>query len=49
MIVVFEHARVRRRPYGNYLIFYRIEIDVIAVVHVLHAAQDYESILFPEA
>jgi len=43
-----EQAGVRRRPYGNYLIFYRIGIDIVEVVHVLHGAQDYETILFPE-
>jgi toxin ParE1/3/4 len=44
-----EHTDVRRRPYGNYLIFYRIGIDAVEVVHVLHGVQDYEAILFPEA
>jgi toxin ParE1/3/4 len=43
-----EHAGIRRRPYGDYLIFYRIGTDVIEVVHVLHGAQDYQAILFPE-
>lgn len=43
-----EHSGVRRRVYGNYLIFYRIDADDIAVLHVLHGARDYESILFPE-
>jgi toxin ParE1/3/4 len=44
----YEHTGVRRRPYGNYLIFYRISDDRIEVLHVLHGARDYESILFPE-
>jgi hypothetical protein len=43
-----EHAGVRRRPYGNYLIFYRVGIGIIEVVHILHGAQDYETILFSE-
>jgi toxin ParE1/3/4 len=43
-----EHAGIRRRPYGGYLIFYRIGTDVIEVVHVLHGAQDYQAILCPE-
>lgn len=34
--------------HGSYLIFYRIEAERIVVVHVLHGAVDYESILFPE-
>ena len=38
---------VRRRAYGNYLIFYRVDADRIVVIHVLHGAQDYAAILFP--
>lgn len=39
-----QDTGVRRRPYGNYLLFYRVletHIDV-------NAAQDYEAILFPD-
>jgi plasmid stabilization system protein ParE len=43
-----EHRGVRRRPYRNYLIFYRIAADVVEVLHVFHGAQDYEKILFPD-
>ena len=43
-----ERSGVRRRPYGDYLIFYRIVADTIEVLHVLHGAQDYEAILFPD-
>jgi plasmid stabilization system protein ParE len=43
----YERHGIRRRPYKNYLIFYRIEDDRIVIVHVLHGAQDYESQLFP--
>lgn len=39
---------IRRRPHGDYLIFYRIGDDVVEVLHVLHGARDYEAILFPE-
>jgi toxin ParE1/3/4 len=42
-----EHLGVRRRPFGNYLIFYRIGPDAIEVVHILHGARDYEPLLFP--
>ncbi len=41
----FEHRGLRRRPYRDYLIFYRIEDDRIVVVHILHGAQDYEVLL----
>jgi toxin ParE1/3/4 len=44
----WEDRGVRRRPYGNYLIFYRIAADTVEVLHVLHGARDFEAILFPE-
>jgi toxin ParE1/3/4 len=43
-----EHLGIRRRPFGNYLIFYRVAADAIEVVHILHGARDYEPLLFPE-
>ena len=43
-----EEQGIRRRPYGDYLIFYRIEAETIQVLHILHGAMDYERILFPE-
>ena len=44
----YESYGVRRRVFGNYLIFYRIADDVVEVIHVLHGARDYEPLLFPE-
>jgi toxin ParE1/3/4 len=44
----YEHLGIRRRPFGNYLIFYRVGSDTIEVVHVLHGARDYEPLLLPE-
>jgi toxin ParE1/3/4 len=44
-----EHLGIRGRPFGNYLIFYRIGPDAIGVVHILHGARDYEPLLFPES
>lgn len=43
----YERFGIRRRVYGDYLIFYRIEKDRIEVLHILHGARDYESLLFP--
>ena len=43
----YESYGIRRRPYGNYLIFYEIVEDTVFVIHVLNGAQDYEAILFP--
>ena len=44
----WEERGIRRRPHGDYLIFYRIADDVVEVLHVLHGARDYEAILFPD-
>lgn len=38
---------VRWRPYRDYLIFYRVNEETVEILHVLHAAQDYERILSP--
>lgn len=43
----FESAGVRRRPVGDFLIFYRVT-KRIEVLHILHGARDYEPLLFPE-
>ncbi|QGP80935.1 type II toxin-antitoxin system RelE/ParE family toxin [Sphingobium sp. CAP-1] len=40
----YEAFGVRRRVYGNYLIFYHVEIDRIVIIHILHGAQDYSAI-----
>ena len=44
-----RESGVRRRPHGNYLIFYRLGADCVEVLHILHGARDYEAILFPDA
>jgi plasmid stabilization system protein ParE len=44
----YERQGIRRRVYRNYLIFFRIERRRVLVIHVLHGARDYESILFPD-
>jgi toxin ParE1/3/4 len=41
----FERHGIRRRAWHDYLIFYRIEDDGIAIVHVMHGARDYEALL----
>jgi toxin ParE1/3/4 len=43
----YEASGVRRRGHGNYLIFYRVEPEKVVIIHVLHGAQDYTAILFP--
>lgn len=44
----YAHLGVRRRAHRNYLIFYRAEPDRVLVIHILHSAQDYEALLFPD-
>jgi plasmid stabilization system protein ParE len=44
----YEHHGIRRRPFGSYLIFYRVGAKAIEVVHILHGARDYEPLMFPE-
>lgn len=41
-----EASGIRRRPYGSYLIFYRVEREVVEVVHILHGARDYKPSCF---
>ena len=42
----YESAGIRRRVYGNYLIFYRVNVSAVEVLHILHGARDYEQIIF---
>jgi toxin ParE1/3/4 len=44
----YENHGIRRRVFANYLIFYRIDGDRVSVLHVLHGAMDYASLLFPD-
>ena len=44
----YEHRGIRLRVSGNYLIFYRVEVDRVVIVRILHGARDYEAVLFPE-
>ena len=43
----YEQFGIRRRPFGAYLIFYRVEQDRVVIVDILHSARDYEPLLFP--
>lgn len=45
----YEHWGIRRSVHGNYLIFYRVREDAVDIVHILHGATDYESMLFSDA
>jgi addiction module RelE/StbE family toxin len=43
----FERHGVRRCVHADYLIFYRVRMDFVQVIHSLHGARDYEALLFP--
>ncbi|HEX8263011.1 MAG TPA: type II toxin-antitoxin system RelE/ParE family toxin [Allosphingosinicella sp.] len=43
----YERRGVRHCVHGNYLIFYRVDVEAVIVIHVLHGAMDYSRILFP--
>ena len=44
----YESRHIRRRPFGNYLIFYRVGTDHLVILRVLPGARDYEPLLFPD-
>jgi len=41
----YESRGIRRRVYGNYQIFYRVNGEQVFVIRVLHGARDYEALL----
>jgi toxin ParE1/3/4 len=41
VIGMFKGYEVRRKTYGNYLIFYRVIDRTVEVLRILHGAQDY--------
>jgi plasmid stabilization system protein ParE len=41
----YEQFGIRRRPYGDYLIFYRIETRLVRVIAIIHGARDYDRVL----
>jgi len=43
----YETVGMRRRVHKDYLIFYRVEQEKVVIIHILHGAQNYSTILFP--
>lgn len=41
----YEQWGIRRRVYRDHLIFYRVQSELIEVIHVLNGAQDYDALL----
>lgn len=46
----YGHYGIRHRVYGNYLIFYHVDVENhrMVVVHALHGARDFAKLLFDE-
>ena len=44
----YERHSIRRRVHGDYLIFYRIDNEKVVIIHILHGATEYGTILFGE-
>ncbi len=44
----YEGYGIRRRSFGNYLVFYRVEADQMVILRILHGARDYEPVIFPD-
>lgn len=44
----FAHLGIRKRTFGNYLIFYRADDDRVEVLHIVNAARDYDAVLLPD-
>jgi len=45
VVARFERQEIRRRVFGNYGIYYRVDGDMVLIVQILHAARDIESLL----
>lgn len=45
LVARYAHLGVRRKPYGNYQTFYRVEPAQVVVLHVLHGAMDYADLM----
>lgn len=48
LIPRYAHLGIRKRTFGNYLIFYRVSNETVEVLHILNAARDYNTILLPD-
>ncbi len=41
----YAHRGIRRRIYGNYLIFYRVDQKQVFIIRILHGARDYDLLI----
>jgi plasmid stabilization system protein ParE len=45
MVERYRSSGIRRRVFHDYLVFYRVRLEKVEVLHVLHGARDYQAIL----
>ena len=45
----YRDLGIRWRPFGAYLIFYRVEPHYVWIIRILHGSRDYEAVLFPDS
>lgn len=48
LVPFYEKTGIRRRVFGNYLIFFQLSPEAVEILRILHGAMDYETILFPQ-
>jgi addiction module RelE/StbE family toxin len=46
LVARYERFGIRRCVHGNYLIFYRLQQELIEVIRILQGARDMEALLF---
>ena len=46
LVARYERFGIRRGVHGNYLIFYRLQQELIEVIHILQGVRDMEALLF---
>jgi addiction module RelE/StbE family toxin len=42
----YEYLGIRRYVFQDYLIFYRVQEDLVEIIRVINGVQDYEKFLF---
>ncbi len=48
LVDTLTDGMLRRRPFGNYLIFYRADASVVVISRIINAARDLKRMAFPE-
>lgn len=45
LVYRYANLNIRKKPYKNYLIFYRVQESDIEIIHIIHGARDYDDLL----